>query len=1045
MSRIRKIILFLLCAVLATSLLLVACKDKTGDEDSSGEKQYSIYVRSLGGVGLPNVSVSVSLPKSTVSERTDSTGKITFKAEKGEYTVTVTNLPIGYTLAANNRYKTSADNLTLIIYATSAVIDQTIPTDKIYKVGDVAYDFSITDKTGSEDVTYTLSEVLEEKKMVLLNLWNVNCVPCMMEMPELELAYNDYKEDVEIFGVNVPTMGENTQRDVNSTRRATYTNGEGESYSLTFPLALDSNNMPFHFNVNAIPVSVVIDRYGVIALIHAGSMDKTGFASLFAKYVSDDYVQDNVFGGDDDGNEGEILERVKPNVSQPASATIQAAVNGANFNGTWYPETQTSDAEYSWPWLVGESGGYKYIYPANHEVNYSFATIYTDVTVSQADVDSGNGKVVLAFDLQWSCENLYDSFYVIVNNKLVYEYTGTEQWGHWQDCYALVADEAGKYTLCLMYVKDPQISAGEDTVRIKNVRMISTSDIAVDSLDMPRDAAKGWNGSNFTNYIRWEKDEQGFYHKDSADGPYILADLMSTTSFNNRLTTDWSIAEFAVYDFFNYNGVDSDDPAYKPDKDDTDAISEWAEAANNSELYGLTVVNDDLIALLNRFIKTQVDNFNDNIWLEFCKYFDHYGTDPKDSGISTPDRNPIRGLLNITAIPTVEAHNGAFEDLNNIPDEFKNLVVFTRQIVPRGYKYLFVPDKDGAYRFRSQSSYLSDTMAWLHTFDGKLLVDTDMQLENPDKEYNFVLTYYLKAGQEYVLTTCLSDVNSTGEYTFTVEYIDEYFYSWQYAARDFLTTKDETMSEVVNLLNVQPVLHEGVYYNAKKDEQGNYILVDGKYVANTDDPIYVDFLTGARFFDNGSLESVFEYSKEEKVIDTISGVWSIMFHKIKPAGGWSRNTTLISIKGEALTAEDWEEFITQVFLIYGDIAYIDDDNYIEMLVSCNNIGQVADVIRVNYLNLFDQRKIRYDDSFGIDASRYKDYTSLVYGFYQQAKEFQGTASRGYADKGCVIVTAELADALDMFCKRVGGFPELDTDWLRMCAHFEYIGPYVAGE
>ena len=87
-------------------------------------------------------------------------------------------------------------------------------------------------------------------------------------------------------------------------------------------------------------------------------------------------------------------------------------------------------------------------------------------------------------------------------------------------------------------------------------------------------------------------------------------------------------------------------------------------------LPGLTLVNDDLIALLNTFIKTQVSNFNDNIWLEVCTYFDHYGTDPTDTGINSTARNPIRGLLNITAYPTVAAHEGPFTNLNNIPSEY---------------------------------------------------------------------------------------------------------------------------------------------------------------------------------------------------------------------------------------------------------------------------------------------------------------------------------------------------------------------------------------
>ncbi|MCH5157374.1 MAG: redoxin domain-containing protein [Clostridiales bacterium] len=1041
MSKWRKIAIILLCITIVTSLALAACKSKG----------YTIYVKSLGGVGVSDVTVTVNLPDGPFTSKTDSDGKVEVKAKKGEYDVTVADLPLGYS-TVDSTYKTSKDDNTLVIYVKSSVILDTVPDNKVYKEGDVMYDFSITDKTGSSDETYTLSEVLKTKKMVLLNFWNTHCTPCMGEMPELELAYRQYVEDAEVFGINVPLLGADRLADVKGVRSNQYTDPDGNKFSLTFPLALDDNNMPYHFAMTAIPVSVVIDRYGVVALIHTGSMDKSNFVSLFAKYTSDDYVQDGSLGGGNGGGDGEELEWAKPNVTQQESSVIEAAINGANFNGSYHPDTESADAEFSWPWLVGETNNEKYIYPANHEVNYSFATIYTSVTIS--DVSAGS-NVVLVFDLQWSCENLCDYFYVIINDMLVYEYTGTEQWGEWQDCYALVADEPGDYTLCLMYVKDQEKSEGADTVRIKNMRMITTSQITADSLDMPRQAARGWNDGDFTSYVSVVKDSEGFYHKDTVDGPYILADLMSTTPFNKRLNTRWSIAEFAINDYFNYNeGLDIDDPdyydKYDPTKDDTDAITLWAMAANNSELPGLTLVNDELIALLNKFFKTQVTNFNDNMWLELCKYFDHYGTDESDTGINNSSRNPIRGLLNSTAVPTVKAHDGAFNDLKNIPDEYKNNVLLTRLIVPRGFKYVFVPEKSGVYRFRSQSKELCDTMAWLHRYEDEFLVNdedflvtTVSQLENPDESYNFILTYYLEAGRKYILATCFSDMYVTGEYTFTVEYLGTSYYSWQYASRNNFTTSDDDMTQIVNYFNVMPVLHtDGKYYNAKKDADGNYIADSfGNYVANLSDPIYVDFLTGARFFDNGSLGLCFSYSDKATVVKTLSGIFSVMWSKPKPSdAGWPDAMPLASIKGSALTNNDWDKIIERLYAIYGDSVYIEGE-YVDALKACNSIGSVADFLKKYYLNFFDQTYIRYDSKLGIPESRYKDYTDIVLRYYNAAKAYKGNAERGYADRGCVQLTEELRDALDMFCKRVGGFPELDTDWMRLCAHFEYLGPY----
>ena len=1047
MSRPRKILIFLMCAILLVSSVLIACGSDAEDATDSGKATYSIFVTSMGGLGLSGVSVTVTSSDSTVaSGQTDSQGKFAFDADKGVYDVSVADLPLGYSLTDTNSYKTSADKFTLVILATSSVILDAVPDDKVYKQGDVIYDFTITDSTDrKKDVTFTLSESLNTKKMVLLNFWNTHCSPCMGEMPELELAYRQYIDTAEVYGINVPLLGTDRLADVRGVRTTQYTDPDGNQYSLSFPLAIDDNNMPFHFAMTAIPVSVVIDRYGVIAQIHTGSMDKSSFSALFAKYTSDDYVQEGGGGDSSDPSGGGELVREKPTVSQPDSSEIERAINGDGFNGSYYPETQAVDAEYSWPWVVGETNNEKYIYPANHEVNYSFATIYTKVTVSAQDVSTASGKVVLLFDLQWSCENRCDYFYVIINNSLVYEYTGTEQWGRWQPCYALVADEPGEYALCLMYVKDEQSSEGADTVRIKNMRLISIPEIDIPSLDMPREAAREWNGAGYNRYITVVADEEGFYHKDTATGPYIVAELMNATQFNNRLNTTWSVSNFAINDYFNYNKVDSDDPAYDPALDDTGAITLWAQAANNSELYGLTLVNEELKNLLNKFIKTQVSTFNDNMWLEFCKYFDHYGTDASDTGINSPKRNPIRGLLDSTAVPTVAAHEGAFADLNNIPDEYKNHVLLDRLIVPLGFKYVFKPEKNGVYRFRSQSKELSDTMAWLANYNarqGDYLVTTDSQLENADHDYNFILTYYLEANVPYILSTSFADLGNTGEYTFTVEYLGESYYSWQFASRNYFTTSDDDMAEVVNFMNVMPVLFGGKYYNALRDANGKYVMQGNSYVPDLSDPIYVDFLTGARFFDNGSLELCFTYSDKNNILQTLSTMMASIWKKTKPTGGWPDGTTLTTIKGSELTEDDWANIITRLYSVYGDSVYIDDEYVISMLVSCTTIGNVADILKTYYLNFFDQTFWRYDDSYGIPESRYKDYTALVKRYYDMAKANTGNAARGYADRGCVQLTEELRDALDMFCKRMGGFPELSTDWLRLCAHYEYLGPYV---
>lgn len=1053
MSTRKKIALVTLLVIFVVSLLLgsvfTAC-DKNKDDG------YSIYVKSLGGLGVANVTVTVTKNGKQIAKgTTDQNGLFALKADTGVYDVDVSDLPLGFTLTGSN-YKTSKDSKTLTILVSSSVITSQIPSDKVYRLGDIAYDFSITDKTDrSENVDgkkYTLSQVLAEKKMVLINFWNSSCGPCMREMPALQQVYEQFQDVAEVFAINISGI---TGTDKLATLRQFKTEG-----GYTFPVSLDDqdgNNMRYHFQIEGIPVSVVIDRYGVIAMIHEGGLDKSTFTSIFEKYTSDSYVQDQVGGGGD--GDGELV-REKPNVSMPASSEIEAAINGANFRGTYRPETNSEDAEYSWPWLVGGTGNEKYIYPSNTGVNYSFATIYTSVTITQNDINS-NGNVVLAFDLKWSCENMYDEFFVIINNNYVFSYTGEDGWDKWYNCYALVATEPGTYELALLYNKDEQKSEGEDTVHVKNMRLMSIAslDNSTPSLDMPRDAAVKDRTTSQYNYVTAVKGDDGYYHKGSPTGPYILADLMGPTAFNKRLQSNWSVASFAVDGAFNYNSVDEDDPRYDEDLDDTQAISLWAMAANNSELPGLTVVNDELIELLNKFIVSQIgeSNFNNNVWLEFCKYFDHYGYDKNDKGICDMTRNPIRGLLNVTALPTKQAYEGEL-DLTDIPKEYKNDVFFDRLLTPRGLMYLFVPETSGVYRFRTQSVDGLDTMGWLYDFDGAVshssseidlsLVSTDEQLENPDKDYNLVLTYYLEKGEKYIFVSCFGDTSAYGHgYTFTVERLGDEAYVWQYAGRSYLTFnegEEDELGEIVSYKNVEYAIgNDGKVYVAKKGADGKYLTdADGKYVPNYDDPLYVDFMTSARFFGQGSLAAAIVRGRKATIVSTLSEIYSQMWDKTKPSkDGWPANTALSTIKGSALEKSDWQDLISELYKKYDDAAYIDNAETISQLQQCTTIGAIAEFLQKNFLDLFNFENIRFKDIYGIDEKLYKNYTPIVEPFYLEALATFENSSYTTPDKGCVKLAAELIDALNMFCKRVGGYPEAE-DWLSLCAHYQYMGPTV---
>lgn len=1054
-KNLAKLLLLSCAAVLLLCGLCVGCAPKKDEEKPDGgditssQIDYTVSVKSLGGVMIPGCGVVATKDGvETASGATSASGIFSFRAERGEYAVSLKDLPEGYFLKEGQSLTLSSEKTALTVFVASSVIKEEIPDDKVYRVGDVMYDFSVKDENGK---TYVLSELLETKRMVLLNFWNTNCGPCMNEMPELELAYRSYQETAEVIALNVPLLGQNTNGDLRDVRNKSYTDSEGNSYHLTFPMALDENRMPAHFAMNAIPVTVVVDRYGVIAFRRNGSMDKSMFEATFKKYCADDYEQSAPPAGGEETpetpGEEEIPQREKPDVSMPDSSAIEAAINSASYPFSYYPERDSADAEFSWPWLVGEENGEKFIYPANREKNYSFATIYSEFSIDASEIGREDGKRVLAFDLKIASEDRCDYFYVILDNTIVYEYSGTEHWQNWEPCYPLVANEPGEHKLALLYMKDQERSVGADTVRIKNMRLISTKEIEVPSLDMPRSAAEHWSEENFTfsDYVTAVKGADGFYRVGSETGPYLLANLMATTPFNYRLETPWSISEFAVNLEFDYNTVKAEDPAYRKDLDKTEAITKWLQAANNSELPGLTVVGDELKNLLEEFARHKLSSgYSEDTWLEFCTYFEHFGTDETDTGINNFSRNPVRGLLPDTAFPMTEPHEGAFENLDSIEEKYLNKVVQDRVIVPRGLKYAITPAKSGVYRFRSQSKENSDTMAWLRRFDPKtgeetLLIETDEQRENPDKSYNFVLTYYLEKGKTYILSVCHADVGGTGEFTFTCEYLGKEAYVLEYISRNYLTFTDETSGELMNYENVKTVKKGDQWYAAKKNADGSYVMQNGQYVADESDPIYVDFFSAARFFDNfeNSIARSIDIGRDENILETLKeSVFAKVWKNFDP-DSVTEETKLQEIKGSALTATDRTQLIENLAAVYGPDVVVEGDFRTEF-DALRTVGELIEFMQKYFIGFFNFEYVLFPDDPDLNPSWYRDFTALMEDLYRQAEEFEGTEKYGYQDKGYVKLTEELRIALTMFSKRFA-FQELDTDWMRFCLHFAHLG------
>ncbi|RHW36053.1 thiol-disulfide oxidoreductase ResA [Neobacillus notoginsengisoli] len=109
--------------------------------------------------------------------------------------------------------------------------------------------------------------VLELKKLrgkaVLINFWATWCEPCKKEMPDIQEAYNQYKDqNFEIIGVGF----QESEISINNFI---------QNYHLSFPVVIDKSGEVINaYSVRFVPTSVFIDSEGTIKRTYEGQMSR---------------------------------------------------------------------------------------------------------------------------------------------------------------------------------------------------------------------------------------------------------------------------------------------------------------------------------------------------------------------------------------------------------------------------------------------------------------------------------------------------------------------------------------------------------------------------------------------------------------------------------------------------------------------------------------------------------------------------------------------------------------------------------------------------
>ena len=223
---------------------------RCGEKDPS-IRIITIQVKDSKNTPVDGVTVALYIADQLHSTCVSNGGKVTFTVQNhsGSYTLTLAGIPAGYK-AQKDSYTYRSDNGTIVL-DTVPIVSPEDHSKAAYKVGSTMCDFTVTDVDGK---TYQLSQLLKEKKLVILNFWYYTCVPCKAEFPYFNSVYEKYSDDIEILGLN-HFDSESKIRQLRS------------EMGLTFPLATEQLGMQQGFGIQSYPVSVFIDSNGRILKI----------------------------------------------------------------------------------------------------------------------------------------------------------------------------------------------------------------------------------------------------------------------------------------------------------------------------------------------------------------------------------------------------------------------------------------------------------------------------------------------------------------------------------------------------------------------------------------------------------------------------------------------------------------------------------------------------------------------------------------------------------------------------------------------------------
>lgn len=760
-----------------------------------------------------------------------------------------------------------------------------------------------------------------------------------------------------------------------------FTNAKNElvdSFGLDLPMAKDLNRLETKFAITGNPVTIVIDRYGMISFMHTGAIpNEKYFDALFNFYTLPDaeYKQE-IFS-----DISQLTPTVKPTVPMPSDEELKNALNNGEIDVKYEGEEKD---EYAWPFVITQKGDFTCIKPANFDEDTSYAALHATVNLKKGEA--------FVFDYLSSSEQGYDILYVLVDGKDIYTISGESK--SWKNCCPWVALEDGEYKITFVYNKNYSDYAGDDAVYLKNFRVVDKAELDTLGIDayIPRSAATELDdyGSDFKNYVEVVLGADGYYHVGTEDGPLLLANLINYNNFDNGSTVTIDISAEGV---FLVGG-----------KDCYGDFIKYCNYASNSQLYSYCPVTPKLREYLEAYVDKYVGvgEGNPNQWLTLCYYYDAYGT----NGVQLED--PIKGLAPFSAYP--------------VKEDAPNVVEYNRVIMPRGLLYKFTPSVSGAYRFTTNSVYEVDGWIfvgshedWVERGDRILYTYSDVgerycyellkDLNGDGKlerDYtNASMVAYLEAGKDYYINFAYYDQYQYGTFTFDVKYLGETFDHFIAASPGLFTTEDEEMQGDIIAGGIDVILgDDGKYYHKLANGEKGSLL-------------YADFYQYTSIFTTQSIQDILKVGGFNFAITDVDQEAIAYLNKFGKSG-------LQTLWGDAFE-DNWAYYQMDDIIEEKYHGYIVDGKYKAYNVTYLDDEVTGEITMVK-------------PEIPKNAVQAPDYSSVIEKYVELMLDEEGYPER----QGCVVVTEELAQVLQMLMDKFT-FAGVDHSWTKVCYYYDYLG------